>query len=57
MKTAILAGLLMSGTASASSDIINGEAAASTYYPSAGGMLAGTTIDFQGSSFDLKMLM
>ena len=57
MKTAILAGLLMSGTASASSDIINGEAVASTYYPSAGGMLAGTTIDFQGSSFDLKMLM
>ena len=50
MKTAILAGLLMSGTASASSDIINGEAAASTYYPSAGGMLAGTTIDFQGAA-------
>ena len=46
----------MSGTASASSDIINGEAAASTYYPSAGGA-GGTTIDFQGSSFDLKMLM
>ena len=56
MKTAILAGLLMSGTASASSDIINGEAAASTTTrPPA--RAAGTTIDFQGSSFDLKMLM
>ena len=57
MKTAILTGLLMSGTAAAGADIINGETAATTYYPSAGGMLAGTTIEFQGTSFDLKMLM
>lgn len=39
-------------------DIINGEeSTTASDFPNAGGMLAGTVIDFGGSTFDLKMLM
>jgi MYXO-CTERM domain-containing protein len=39
-------------------EIINGEESSSTSdYPSAGGMLAGTIIDFGGTTYDIKMLM
>ena len=57
MKTVILGGLLLSGVATASGDIINGEEVEDAYYPSAGGMLAGASVSFGGNSFDFKMLM
>jgi MYXO-CTERM domain-containing protein len=57
MTTMLLATLLFGGSAQADGDIINGEAASAGHHPEAGGMLAGTVIDFGGSTFDLKMLM
>ncbi len=41
----------------AGAGIINGDAAEENHYPEAGGLLAGTVLEIQGSSFDLKMLM
>jgi len=57
MTAGLIAGLLVNAPAAANSDIINGSAATEAYYPSAGGMLASAEIDFQGQTFELRMLM
>lgn len=57
MNVLALTVLLSAAPALASNDIINGESASLSNHPAAGGMLAGTVINFGGDSFDLKMLM